>query len=34
MAHRYIKIKELDEVTSGDLILDIGPKTINKIKDI
>ncbi|MBD1166654.1 phosphoglycerate kinase, partial [Pelagibacterales bacterium SAG-MED07] len=28
------KIKELDEVTSGDLILDIGPKTINKIKDI
>ena len=28
------KIKELDEVTSDDLILDIGPKTISKIKDI
>ena len=28
------KIKELNEVTSDDLILDIGPKTIKKIKDI
>ena len=27
-------IKELNEVTNDDLILDIGPKTINKIKDI
>tara|TARA_B100000579_G_scaffold338717_1_gene290016 strand:- start:1777 stop:2955 length:1179 start_codon:yes stop_codon:yes gene_type:complete len=27
-------IKELNEVTKDDLILDIGPKTINKIKDI
>ncbi len=26
--------KELNEVTNDDLILDIGPKTINKIKDI
>ena len=28
------QIKELNEVTNEDLILDIGPKTINKIKDI
>ena len=28
------QIKELHEVTSDDLILDIGPKTIIKIKDI
>ena len=28
------KIKELNEVNDDDLILDIGPKTINKIKDI
>ncbi len=28
------KIKELDEVKNDDYILDIGPKTINKIKDI
>ena len=28
------KIKELNEITDDDLILDIGPKTINKIKDI
>jgi len=28
------QIKELNEVTDDDLILDIGPKTINKIKDI
>ena len=27
-------IKELNEVKNDDLILDIGPKTINKIKDI
>ena len=27
-------IKELNEVSSDDLILDIGPKTIKKIKDI
>ena len=27
------KIKELNEITNDDLILDIGPKTINKIKD-
>ena len=28
------EIKELNEVKNDDLILDIGPKTINKIKDI
>ena len=28
------KIKELNEVKSNDFILDIGPKTINKIKNI
>tara|TARA_B100001173_G_scaffold289378_1_gene279215 strand:+ start:387 stop:1565 length:1179 start_codon:yes stop_codon:yes gene_type:complete len=28
------QIKELNEVTDDDLILDIGPKTIDKIKDI
>ena len=28
------QIKELNEVTNDDLILDIGPKTINKIKNI
>ena len=28
------KIKELNEVENDDFILDIGPKTINKIKDI
>tara|TARA_B100000902_G_scaffold206641_1_gene196877 strand:+ start:720 stop:1898 length:1179 start_codon:yes stop_codon:yes gene_type:complete len=28
------QIKELNEVTNDDLILDIGPKTIDKIKDI
>ena len=28
------QIKKLDEVKNDDLILDIGPKTINKIKDI
>ena len=28
------QIKELDEITNDDLILDIGPKTIKKIKDI
>ena len=28
------KIKELKEITSNDMILDIGPKTINKIIDI
>ena len=28
------KIKELNEITEDDLILDIGPKTINKIKNI
>ena len=28
------KIKELNEIADDDLILDIGPKTINKIKDI
>ena len=28
------QIKELDEVTTDDFILDIGPKTICKIKDI
>ena len=28
------QIKELNEVTVNDFILDIGPKTINKIKDI
>ena len=27
------QIKELNEITNDDLILDIGPKTINKIKD-
>ena len=27
-------IKELSEVSNDDLILDIGPKTINKIRDI
>jgi len=27
------QIKELKEITSDDLILDIGPKTINRIKD-
>ena len=28
------QIKELDEIEDDDLILDIGPKTINKIKNI
>ena len=28
------EIKELDEILNDDLILDIGPKTINKIKNI
>ena len=28
------KIKGLNEITDDDLILDIGPKTIDKIKDI
>ena len=28
------KLKNLNEITDDDLILDIGPKTINKIKDI
>ena len=28
------KIKELNEVNHDDFILDIGPKTINKIKGI
>ena len=28
------KIKELSDITDDDLILDIGPKTIEKIKDI
>ena len=28
------KIKELNEIKDDDLILDIGPKTINKIKNI
>ena len=28
------KIKELNEINDDDLILDIGPKTINKIKNI
>ena len=28
------KIKEINEVISSDLILDIGPKTVKKIKDI
>ncbi len=28
------KVKELGEINDDDLILDIGPKTINKIKDI
>ncbi len=28
------EIKELNEVKNDDIILDIGPKTINKIKDI
>ena len=28
------KIKELNEVKNDDLILDIGPKTINKVKEI
>ena len=28
------KIKELDQILDDDLILDIGPKTINKIKNI
>ena len=27
------KIKELNEITNDDLILDIGPKTIDRIKD-
>ncbi len=28
------EIKEIDKILDDDLILDIGPKTINKIKDI
>ena len=28
------QVKELNEITNDDLILDIGPKTINRIKDI
>ena len=28
------KVKELDNINDDDLILDIGPKTIKKIKDI
>ena len=27
-------VKKLDEIMDNDFILDIGPKTINKIKDI
>ena len=38
MVGKYVddesKIKELNEIEDDDLILDIGPKTINKIKDI
>ena len=38
MVGKYVddesKVKELDEIEDDDLILDIGPKTINKIKDI
>ena len=28
------KVKELDNIKDEDLILDIGPKTINKIKKL
>ena len=28
------QVKELNNIKDDDLILDIGPKTINKIKDI
>ena len=28
------QIKELNELKNDDFILDIGPKTINKIKDV
>ena len=28
------RVKELSEILDDDLILDIGPKTINKIKNI
>ena len=28
------KVKKLDEINNDDFILDIGPKTIKKIKDI
>ena len=28
------KLNQLNQITNDDLILDIGPKTINKIKDI
>ena len=28
------QVKELNEISEDDLILDIGPKTIDKIKDI
>ena len=28
------EIKELSEITDSDIILDIGPKTINKIKTL
>ena len=28
------KVKELDDIKDDDLILDIGPKTIKKIKNI
>tara|TARA_B100001093_G_scaffold123693_1_gene116259 strand:+ start:71 stop:1249 length:1179 start_codon:yes stop_codon:yes gene_type:complete len=32
--HDKSQLKELNEITDDDLILDIGPKTINKIKNI
>ena len=30
----HVKKKELNEIFDDEMILDIGPKTINKIKDI
>ena len=30
----HLKIKKLDQINSNEMILDIGPKTINKIKNI
>ena len=32
--HDSSKVKKLDEIEDNDLILDIGPKTVQKVKEI